>query len=124
MTFVLNSGNFSSTHRTIRYEDLVTQPEESIKLVFDFYGIPLSRPKTRSRRADPRNGELVESLGWDMPWHYSNQPAYEWMSKMKVADIQAVQRVCAEAMDLWGYRQIQDFRHISPDEFEPLMGKA
>ncbi|XP_017011770.2 carbohydrate sulfotransferase 5 [Drosophila takahashii] len=108
----------------IRYEDLLLQPEESIKLVFDFFGLPLRRPSAITRGVHPRNVHSAESFGLDLRWRYSNQPANEWMSKMKVDDIKAVQDVCSEAMDLWGYRSIQDFEHFSPESFEPNMGKA
>ncbi|KAH8255686.1 hypothetical protein KR038_008725 [Drosophila bunnanda] len=111
-------------YSVIRYEDLLERPEESINLVFDFYGIPIDRPKTKARHVRPRGGEVVETLGWDFPWKYSNQPAYEWMDKMTVADIQAVQNVCAEAMELWDYRPIQDFERLSADKFELFLGKA
>ncbi|KAH8356794.1 hypothetical protein KR200_004948 [Drosophila serrata] len=118
------SKNYPRRFDIIRYEDLLEHPEESINMVFDFYGIPMDRPKIRTRMVNRRGGEVVESLGWDFPWKYSNQPAYEWLHKMTLKDIQAVQNVCAEAMDLWDYRPIQDFKHSSADKFEPNMGKA
>ncbi|XP_017069864.2 carbohydrate sulfotransferase 1 [Drosophila eugracilis] len=108
----------------IRYEDLVLHPEESIKLVFDFYGLPLRQPKTSIRGIHPRSGQGVESIGVDLRLNYNNQPAYDWMSKMKVNDIKAVQKVCGEAMDLWGYHSVQDFKNFSPETFEPIMGKT
>ncbi|XP_017050402.1 carbohydrate sulfotransferase 4 [Drosophila ficusphila] len=108
----------------LRYEDLVSQPEESIKVVFDFYGLPLRGQKTMTRWIHPRSGHGVESSGLDSHWRLFNQPAHDWMSKMKVEDIRAVQNVCGEAMDLWGYRLIQDFEKFSSETFEPILGKA
>ncbi|XP_017033798.1 carbohydrate sulfotransferase 5 [Drosophila kikkawai] len=116
--------NYPRRFEIIRYEDLLEHPEESIKLAFDFYGIPMERPKTKTRGLHSRSEPVVESLGWELPWKYSIQPAYEWMHKMPLADIQAVQNVCTEAMELWDYRIIQDFEHFSADTFEPFMGKA
>ncbi|XP_017111312.1 carbohydrate sulfotransferase 1 [Drosophila elegans] len=108
----------------LRYEDLLLQPEESTKLVFNFYGLPFRTPKIRTRGAHPRSGQIMDPFDWDFRWKYTNQPAHEWMSKMKVDDIKAVQVLCSEAMDLWGYHLIQDFEHFSPESFEPIMGKA
>ncbi|EDW87884.1 uncharacterized protein LOC6527079 [Drosophila yakuba] len=105
----------------IRYEDLFLQPEETIKQVFDFYGLPLGRTKPRTQRIHPRSGFVVESSRRE---ELFNQPAFEWMSEMLVDDIGAVQDVCGQAMDLWGYRSIQDFQHFSPESFQPIMGKA
>ncbi|KAH8281652.1 hypothetical protein KR054_001991 [Drosophila jambulina] len=107
----------------IRYEDLLEHPEETINSAFDFYGIPIERPKTITHRINPRGKQVVETLGWDLPWKYSNQPAYEWMDRMSLPDVRAVQNVCVEAMDLWDYRPIQDFDHFSADKFEPFIGK-
>ncbi|XP_016982881.1 carbohydrate sulfotransferase 2 [Drosophila rhopaloa] len=118
------SKSFPQRFSIIRYEDLFLQPEESIKLVFDFYGLPMKRPKTRTREAHPRSGQVMDSSDFDFRWKYSNPPAHEWMSKMTLPEIQAVQGVCGEAMDLWGYRLIQDFKNFSPETFEPILGKA
>ncbi|KAH8249360.1 hypothetical protein KR032_008843 [Drosophila birchii] len=116
--------NYPRRFDIIRYEDLVEQPEESLKMIFDFYGIPMETPKTRIRGGHQRSSQIFESLGWDLPWKYSNQPAYEWMDKMTVADINAVQNVCALAMDHWDYRPVQDFDLFSSEKFEPFIGKA
>ncbi|KAH8410011.1 hypothetical protein KR009_004015 [Drosophila setifemur] len=108
----------------IRYEDLAMHPTEGIKQVFDFYGLPLERPKTGNRGVHPRSRMLThDNLGWELPWKYNTQPAHEWMYKEKVQDIKNVQKACGEAMDLWGYRQIEDFDNFSPEKFEPMMGK-
>ncbi|EDV59087.2 uncharacterized protein Dere_GG10417 [Drosophila erecta] len=105
----------------IRYEDLALQPEESIKQVFAFYGLPLERAKPRTQKIHPRSGYFAESSHWE---ELFNQPAFEWISEMTVDDIAAVQDVCGQAMDLWGYRSIQDFQHFSPESFQPVLGKA
>ncbi|EDW54527.1 carbohydrate sulfotransferase 4 [Drosophila sechellia] len=105
----------------IRYEDLFLQPEESIKLVFDFYGLPLKRNRSRIQKMHPRSGYFLQSSRWK---ELSSQSAFEWISEMMVNDIGAVQDVCGQAMDLWGYRSIQDFNHFSPESFQPIMDKA
>lgn len=97
------------------------QPDESIKQVFDFYGLPLERNRSRIQKMHPRSGYFVQSSRWK---ELSSQSAFEWISEMMVDDIGAVQDVCGQAMDLWGYRSIQDFNHFSPESFQPIMDKA
>lgn len=109
---------------TIRYEDLAMHPAQGIKQVFEFYGIPLQRSKGRHRGIHPRSWINPENYDLDNAWGYSTNSAYEWMSKMRFDEIKAVQKVCVDAMDMWGYRQVEDFHNFSPKKFEPMLGKA
>lgn len=99
-------------------------PAQGIKQVFEFYGIPLQRSKGRHRGIHPRSWINPENYDLDNAWGYSTNSAYEWMSKMRFDEIKAIQKVCVDAMDMWGYRQVEDFHNFSPKKFEPMLGKA
>ncbi|EDW37161.1 GL25674 [Drosophila persimilis] len=106
----------------IRYEDLVHDPEEIMLNVFNFYGLPMKRSKEVSRGVHPRIAHR-EGDGWEFPWRHANEPAYDWMYKMKVEDVKNIQSVCKQAMNVWGYRIIKDFEGFLPEAFEPLTAK-
>ncbi|XP_070133351.1 carbohydrate sulfotransferase 1 [Drosophila bipectinata] len=107
---------------TIRYEDLANHPAEGIKQVFEFYGIPLQRPSGRNRGIHPRS--WISHDGYEVDIAYGTNNPNEWMRKMQYKDIKDIQKVCGEAMDMWGYRQVEDFDTFSPKTFEPMLGKA
>ncbi|SPP82354.1 uncharacterized protein LOC117584519 [Drosophila guanche] len=103
-----------------RYEDLVSKPEQTMQTIFNFYGLPMKRSKEVIRGVHPRSAHR-DVDGWEFPWRHSNEPAFDWMYKMKTEDIKAIQSVCKDAMSMWRYRLVQDFEGFLPETFQPLL---
>ncbi|XP_034473034.1 carbohydrate sulfotransferase 5 [Drosophila innubila] len=94
----------------IRYEDLAMNPLQGLKAVFDFYGLPMKHAEEKFKpKGLLKKNKIL----------YFERPM-EWMDELMPQEVRYIQHVCAEAMQLWGYRPVSVFAKVKSDTFVPL----
>jgi hypothetical protein len=110
----LLSAHFLSSHhprnfKSVRFEDLTTEPETTMKTLADFCGLPFSAnllmPTELGRQFHGNNhqGEVFPGI---TPTHVGR-----WPERITSWEAQVIEFWCSDAMDLWEYP-----KHFSIDE--------
>ncbi|XP_017069892.1 carbohydrate sulfotransferase 4 [Drosophila eugracilis] len=110
---------YPSRFRTVRYEDLSLSPSEMTEDILHFYGLPF----------DPAVEEFLDTHtkvnigGVSSTYRDSRSAPFHWMQDLKPEEIKQIQDVCVDAMDLWGYRRIENFSNFSTTQqtFDPMV---
>lgn len=105
--------------RTLRYEDLSLNPYDMTQDILQFYGLPF----------DPAVEEFLDTHtkenigGVSSTYRDSRSAPFHWKQDLKADEIKQIQDVCVEAMDLWGYRRINDFSNFTnmQQSFDPIV---
>lgn len=87
-------------------------PLQGLKTVFDFYGLPIKDADEKLKT----NGVLKKNKTL-----YFERPM-EWMDVLTPQHVRNIEHVCAEAMQLWGYRPVSVslLANVKSDTFVPL----
>ncbi|KAH8297901.1 hypothetical protein KR018_000501, partial [Drosophila ironensis] len=110
---------YPSRFRTLRYEDLSLNPSEMTQEILQFFGLPF----------DPAVEEFLDTHtkenigGVSSTYRDSRSAPFHWIRDLKPEEIKQIQDACVDAMDLWGYRRIEDFSNFSSkqDSFDPIV---
>ncbi|XP_034473602.1 carbohydrate sulfotransferase 4 [Drosophila innubila] len=110
---------YPSRFRTLRYEDLSLNPYDMTQDILQFYGLPF----------DPAVEEFLDTHtkenigGVSSTYRDSRSAPFHWKQDLKTDEIKQIQDVCVEAMDLWGYRRINDFSNFTnmQQSFDPIV---
>ncbi|KAH8319086.1 hypothetical protein KR067_008318 [Drosophila pandora] len=110
---------YPSRFRTLRYEDLSLNPSEMTQDILLFYGLPF----------DPAVEEFLDTHtkenigGVSSTYRDSRSAPFHWIRDLKPDEIKQIQDACLDAMDLWGYRRIEDFSNFSSIQqtFDPMV---
>ena len=106
--------------RLVRYEDMVRNPLNFFNSTFEFLKLELSETiekkictllncKIRDESAlkmtvkhahKSRSGNPYSTRGRD-----SKAEATQWVSELSWPEVEEIQNICANAMQLWGYKQ-------------------
>ncbi|KAL7739855.1 hypothetical protein ACLKA6_003296 [Drosophila palustris] len=105
--------------RTLRYEDLSLNPYDITQDILQFYGLPF----------DPAVEEFLDTHtkenigGVSSTYRDSRSAPFHWKQDLKTDEIKQIQDVCVEAMNLWGYRRINDFSNFTNTQqsFDPIV---
>ncbi|XP_039951237.1 carbohydrate sulfotransferase 4 [Bactrocera neohumeralis] len=106
----------SSRFRTLRYEDLSLNTYDMTQEVLQFYGLPF----------DPLVEEFLDTHtkvnigGVSSTYRDSKSAPFHWKQDLRPDEIQYIQNNCEEAMQLWGYRKIDNFTNFQQATFDPI----
>ncbi|XP_034098962.2 carbohydrate sulfotransferase 4 [Drosophila nasuta] len=111
--------SYPGRFRTLRYEDLSLNPYDVTQDILQFYGLPF----------DPAVEEFLDTHtkenigGVSSTYRDSRSAPFHWKQDLKAEEIKQIQDVCVEAMDLWGYRRINDFSNFTnmQQNFDPIV---
>ncbi|KAH8274042.1 hypothetical protein KR044_008617 [Drosophila immigrans] len=111
--------SYPGRFRTLRYEDLSLNPYDVTQDILQFYGLPF----------DPAVEEFLDTHtkenigGVSSTYRDSRSAPFHWKQDLKAEEIKQIQEVCVEAMDLWGYRRINDFSNFTnmQQNFDPIV---
>ncbi|XP_062127355.1 carbohydrate sulfotransferase 4 [Drosophila sulfurigaster albostrigata] len=111
--------SYPGRFRTLRYEDLSLNPYDVTQDILLFYGLPF----------DPAVEEFLDTHtkenigGVSSTYRDSRSAPFHWKQDLKAEEIKQIQDVCVEAMDLWGYRRINDFSNFTnmQQNFDPIV---
>ncbi|TMW54403.1 hypothetical protein DOY81_000506 [Sarcophaga bullata] len=102
--------------RTLRYEDLSLEPYDMAQEVLQFYGLPF----------DPLVEEFLDTHtkvnigGVSSTYRDSKSAPFHWKQDLRTEDIKYIQDHCTKAMELWGYRKIENFTDYARN-FDPII---
>ncbi|XP_028899474.1 carbohydrate sulfotransferase 3 isoform X2 [Zeugodacus cucurbitae] len=105
-----------SRFRTLRYEDLSLNTYDMTQEVLQFYGLPF----------DPLVEEFLDTHtkvnigGVSSTYRDSKSAPFHWKQDLRPDEIQYIQKNCEEAMQLWGYRKIENFTNFQQATFDPI----
>ncbi|XP_065355913.1 carbohydrate sulfotransferase 4 [Calliphora vicina] len=107
---------YPARFRTLRYEDLSLDPYDMAQEVLQFYGLPF----------DPLVEEFLDTHtkvnigGVSSTYRDSKSAPFHWKQDLKPEDIKYIQQHCTKAMELWGYRKIDNFTDYARN-FDPIV---
>ena len=104
-TALINNANMSlNSYLVMRLEDLIMEPEDTAKSVFQFVSMPLPPlvqhyilQVTRSNQFKLSTGEQIGRQ--NMEW---------WQDYLNIEQIRAIEEICQPVMDMVGYERVQD----------------
>ncbi|KAM7353376.1 carbohydrate sulfotransferase 4 [Cochliomyia hominivorax] len=107
---------YPTRFRTLRYEDLSLDPYDMAQEILQFYGLPF----------DPLVEEFLDTHtkvnigGVSSTYRDSKSAPFHWKQDLKPEDIKYIQQHCTKAMELWGYRKIDNFTDYARN-FDPII---
>ncbi|XP_031849481.1 carbohydrate sulfotransferase 4 isoform X4 [Nomia melanderi] len=105
---------YPRTFRVVRYEDLSVDPYKHVKDLYNFYGLDFHINVKRFLDTHTKN----DVGGVSSTFRNSKVAPFHWRTDLDYEEVDAIQRVCAEAMQLWGYVIALNATHQK--EFNPL----
>ncbi|XP_033322121.1 carbohydrate sulfotransferase 4 isoform X1 [Megalopta genalis] len=105
---------YPRTFRVVRYEDLSVDPYRHVKELYNFYGLDFHINVKRFLDTHTKN----DVGGVSSTFRNSKVAPFHWRSDLDFEEVDEIQRVCAEAMQLWGYVIASNSTHQK--EFDPL----
>jgi hypothetical protein len=104
----------------VRYEDLVTQTEQTMRGVCDYLGVDFSPELLKPTKAgEPWAGNSAAQTGFTA---VSPQPAYRWRSELNADEIGWIEWHCGDLMPEFGYALQSSKRRLGP-WFKPIRGE-
>lgn len=102
---------YPDRYKVIRYEDLALDPPQTTEKLFKFLDIgPVPSEVAQFLETHTQGGSHVSTHSFLQPPYRtvrnSTQAALEWRHKMKLKDIQNVQRKCHTVLNTLGYKMI------------------
>lgn len=88
--------------RVVRYEDLLAAPLELGKEIVNFYGFSF----------DEKISNFFKRK--------TKQQQFHWIQEMKFEKVKKIQKVCMEALELWGYKEVNDKDEFL-NNFKPVL---
>ncbi|XP_063697592.1 carbohydrate sulfotransferase 5-like [Culicoides brevitarsis] len=100
--------------QVVRYEDLVSWPHRTTKSIFEFFGMEVTKEVVNylNRNTMSQVGRTRPEIAAMMRRHgavYS-----KWVHEMEFDDILEVQKYCKKAMELFGYREMDNWTEKGP----------
>ncbi|XP_076653419.1 carbohydrate sulfotransferase 4 isoform X1 [Halictus rubicundus] len=105
---------YPRTFRVVRYEDLSVDPYRHVKELYNFYGLDFHINVKRFLDTHTKN----DVGGVSSTFRNSKVAPFHWRADLDFEEVDEIQRVCAEAMRLWGYVMASNSTHQK--EFDPL----
>lgn len=104
----------------VRYEDLVSWPFKTVQQMFQFLDMTVTSEvleylNRNSVTQLTRTGDNIAAM-----LRRHSLLGSRWVTQMEMEDVETVQEVCQSAMQLFGYKMIQDWteKNIA---FEPVL---
>ena len=102
--------------RVVRYEDLSNLPYNVTQELLDFYGLSFGKEVREFLDTHTKeNSGTVHSTYRD-----SKTAPFHWIKELSYADIESIQKKCEKAMELWGYRKVDNSNDLQ-NNFYPLL---
>lgn len=111
------SKKYPQDFKAVRYEDLSLDPYKMTEEILNFYGLPL----------DPMVEEFLDTHtrndigGVSSTFRDSKSAPLHWMRDLSYEEIDNIQNSCTKAMDLWGYKKMDDQQTYDDKLFNPML---
>ncbi|XP_022115811.2 carbohydrate sulfotransferase 3-like [Pieris rapae] len=99
-----------------RYEELALDPNSTVPSLLKFLGIS----PTTSVEEFLLSHTNVEVSGVSSTFRVSREVPFKWRNVLNYNFVEDIQLVCKEALDLWGYKLVQNATHMISKDFNPL----
>lgn len=98
----------------VRYEDLVTRPEETLRQVTPFLGVAFEPGMLRyAERAEEEYGPYYDRIHARLTEAPDPSRVDAWRSRLPRRDVRVVESVCRELMEEYGYELVTEARRPS-----------
>lgn len=103
--------------KVIRYEELSLDPFNVTEEILKFYGLPFDRRVVKYLESHTKQniGHMYSTF------RDSSSTPFRWLHNLTYTEIDNIQRSCSEAMELWGYKEMEESDTGCINEFNPLM---
>ncbi|KAL4706820.1 hypothetical protein ACJJTC_010054 [Scirpophaga incertulas] len=101
---------------TLRYEELALNPNATTHKLFKFLRLSV----TTSVEEFLQTHTQVDVAGVSSTFRISRDVPFKWTTSLYFNYVDEVQRACAEAMELWGYRKVHNASEMASKDFNPL----
>lgn len=105
---------YPHTFRVVRYEDLSVDPYRHVKELYNFYGLDFHINVKKFLDTHTKN----DVGGVSSTFRNSKVAPFHWRTDLDFEEVDEIQRVCAAAMQLWGYVMASNSSHQK--DFDPL----
>ncbi|XP_043796724.1 carbohydrate sulfotransferase 4-like isoform X2 [Apis laboriosa] len=105
---------YPHTFRVVRYEDLSVDPYRYVKELYNFYGLDFHINVKKFLDTHTKN----DVGGVSSTFRNSKVAPFHWRTDLDFEEVDEIQRVCAAAMQLWGYVMASNSSHQK--DFDPL----
>jgi len=101
-------------NRVVRYEDLSVDPYKHVKELYNFYGLNFHVNVKRFLDTHTKN----DVGGVSSTFRNSKVAPFHWRADLDFEEVREIQKVCATAMQLWGYVMALNSTHQK--DFDPI----
>ncbi|XP_031639819.1 carbohydrate sulfotransferase 1-like, partial [Contarinia nasturtii] len=109
-------NKYPSRFKAIRYEDLSLNPFNMTKEIFNFYGMPFDQNIENYLDSHTRSSDSEDYS----TFRDSKKTPFSWMRNMSWNETDDIQKQCAEAISVWGYK-LADYKDaLNSTTFNPL----
>lgn len=98
----------------MRYEDLSVEPYKRVQELFDLFGLDFHPAVQEFLDTHTK----VDVGGVSSTYRNSKSAPFHWRQDLSHDRVHKIQRVCRQAMKIWGYLPAMNMRHQR--EFNPL----
>lgn len=110
------SKKYTSRFKAIRYEELSLNPYEMSQEILNFYGLPFD-----FKVQEFLNTHTKKNIGdFSTTFRDSKWTPFHWIHDLTSAEIMHIQKSCSKAMEMWGYRKMENFSNNARD-FNPVI---
>lgn len=118
--FTKRAIKFSSKNKDlvfqIRYEDLVQSPENQLKEILDFLGLPqvvMSTDQSLERQSISEEDTTIKSDRWQKKYNDLSAPVFTkrieaWKNELTQKEIKSIDSICSKYGEALGYRKMYD----------------
>ncbi|CAG4924568.1 unnamed protein product [Colias eurytheme] len=99
-----------------RYEELALDPNNTTPRLLKFLGIN----PTTSVEEFLVSHTNVEVSGVSSTFRVSREVPFKWRNVLDYNYVEEIQMACKEALNLWGYKLVQNATHMTSKDFYPL----
>lgn len=103
--------------KVVRYEELSLQPFKLTEEILKFYGLPFDQMVVKYLESHTKQniGNIYSTF------RDSSSTPFRWMYNLTYKEIDEIQSNCSNAMELWGYKKMEEEDVNCVEEFNPLL---
>lgn len=111
---------YPNRFKIVRYEELSLNPFRVTEEILKFYGLPFDAMVVKYLESHTKRdiGNIYST------YRDSSATPFRWMRHLSFKEIGDIQMNCSEAMELWGYRKMEEKDVHCVDDFDPVLQLA